>query len=244
VEKVSLRFVELFGQHGIAVTQIPRFFPDVNLAHLASPELLASALSSDLLEAACALFGVRREWLEGESDQIYEHRWCYKTPTRFFEELAQLAPAASIAPVRAFTTEKHLDYRRAASQRLELVIAETAGWLGEEEIERYRPFSDGWEWTYGNMRIELKAIIASFGAPVPLYQVSAKEIERLYSGSIFPRSLLRGPLCTHPSLEDFCMPLHRNVHAKEVEELDEVDAYRTAAGLKSILTSPCSVTAL
>ncbi|RCS30163.1 hypothetical protein DEO45_08875 [Rhodanobacter denitrificans] len=190
---------------------------------------MLTALTDEVLEAASALFGVRREWLEGASERIYPLRHCYKSPHRFFEELRSLAPPAMILPVRAFTTDKHLDYRKWGSQRLELVLVERAGWLGDdEEIERYRPFSDGWEWGYERTRLELKAIVANYGHPVPLFQVSRKAMDALYSGEIFPRALLQGPLCTDPSLEDYCMPVSQNRQARETEELEEVAVYRKA----------------
>lgn len=231
VEKVAARFVELFDQHGVAVTQIPRLLPAIGLATLASPASLLAALTPEVLETAWALFGVRREWLEGTSEQIYEHRFCYKMPHQFFEELTTLAPPAMLAPVRAFTTNKRLDYRSTHSQRLELVLVERVDWLGDIEIVRYRPFSDGWEWGYERTRLELKAIVASYGAPVPLFKVSSEEIDSLYSGEIFPGRLFRSALLTNPSLEDYCMPANRNVHAREVDELDQVAMYREAIKL-------------
>lgn len=233
MEIVASRFVEAFEQHGIAVTQIPRLLPAINLGQLALPVNLLPALTDEVLEAASALFGIRREWLEGASEQIYPHRYCYKAPHNFFEELHSLAPAARMLPVRAFTTDKELDYRKSSNQRLELVLVESAGWLGDEEIERYRPFSDGWDWGYERTRLELKAIIASYGSVVPLFQVSQKAIDALYLGEIFPKALLRGSLCTNPSLEDYCMPLSRNVHARETEELEQVAIYRKAIVIKA-----------
>jgi len=222
VEKVALRFIELFEQHGVVVTQIPRLLPGIELAQLSSPASLLPALTNDVLNAACALFGVRREWLEGASEQIYEHRYCYKSPTRFFDELTSIERRAMVAPIRALTTQKQLDLRAPTSQRIELVMVEIAGWLGDEEIESYRPFSDGWEWGYPPCRLQLKAMIREYGSPVPLFQVTQREIDLIYSGGIIPKSLMRGALCTDPSLDDYCMSFERNRQAREVEELEEV----------------------
>lgn len=61
---------------------------------------------------------------------------------------------------------------------------------------------------------------------MPLFEVSAKEMESLYAGEIFPARLFRSALLTNPSLEDYCMPASRNVHAREIEELDKVAIYR------------------
>jgi hypothetical protein len=225
VEKVALRFIELFEQHGVVVTQIPKLLPGIELAQLSSPASLLPALTNDVLNAACTLFGVRREWLEGASEQIYEHRYCYKSPTRFFDELASIERRAMVAPVRALTTQKQLDLHAPTSQRVELVMVEVAGWLGDEAIESYRPFSDGWEWGYPPCRLQLKAMIREYGSPVPLFQVTQREMDLIYLGGIIPKSLMCGALCTDPSLEDYCMSFERNRQAREVEELEEVISY-------------------
>lgn len=115
IDITAARFIELFDQHGVAVTQIPRLLPAINLAQLASPAHLLIALTDEVLEAASALFGNRREWLEGTSHRIYPHRYCYKSPRRFFDELHSLAPASMNLPVRAFTPDKDFDYRKSSS---------------------------------------------------------------------------------------------------------------------------------
>lgn len=232
IDVVAIRFVEVFEKHGVAVTQIPRLLPTIDLSQLASSSQLLSSLTDKVLETTSDLFGVRREWLEGTSSQIYPLRSCYKQPHRFFEELRALASPATLLPVRAFTTDNNLDYRKSSNQRLELVLLERVDWLGDEEIVRYRPFSDGWEWCYERTRLELKAIVANYGHPVPLFQISQKDMDALYSGEVFPRALLKGSLSTFPSLEDYCMPLNRNVRARETEELESVAVYQKAIALQ------------
>lgn len=105
-------------------------------------------------------------------------------------------------------------------------MVEIAGWLGDEAIESYRPFSDGWEWGYPHCRLQLKAMIREYGSPVPLFQVTQREMDLIYSGGIVPKSLMRSGFCTDPSLDDYCMCLERNRQARELEELDEVISYQ------------------
>ena len=226
IERVAIRFVELFDAHGVAVTQIPWLIPEITLAQLASPSDLLPALTGDVLDTACTLFGIRREWLEGQGDRTYDSSYCYKFPERFFADLKQLSSPAMIAPVRAVAAADSLDYRSRAIQRVELVMVETAGLIGDETIERFRVFSDGWDWGYQECRIQLKAIVRAYGQPVPLYKVKPEEIEKLYAGTIVPRMLMRGALCTTPSLEDYCMSVSENMQAKEVDELDDVIRYQ------------------
>lgn len=229
VETVATRFVRLFQAHGVNRNQIPRL-----LGHgLQSPDVrddaaLLAALDDTHLDSACTLFGVRREWLDGASERIYESPWCYKHPKGFFIELARLETPAAIAPVRAVTTAMPLDYQVGVEQRVELVMVETVGWIGEREIHRYRPFADGWVWGYPECRLQLKALIAACGKQVPLFKVSREAIDGLYAGEQFPGEVMRGPLLSTPSLEDYCMPQSRNWHARETEELPMVEEYIAA----------------
>lgn len=221
-EAVSVRFMQLFEAHGVQISQIPRLAPEIGLHNLVSPAALLPGLSNQVLDSACSLFGVRREWLEGRDERMYEIRYSYKQPIRFFREFNSLRHPTEMVPVRAIATDKQLDSKSGRSQRIELVMVEQVASFGDEVIERYAPLSDGRDWAYEDHRLELKAIVRAYGSPVPLYQCSRDEIERLYHGSVVPRSLMRGSLLTEPSLEDFCMSRNENWHAKELEELKRV----------------------
>jgi len=60
VEKVALRFIELFEQHDVVVTQIPRLFPSIELAQLSSPASLLPALTYNSQHGGALMF---RFWL-------------------------------------------------------------------------------------------------------------------------------------------------------------------------------------
>lgn len=226
LDTVATRFVRLFEDHGVHRNQIPRFLSsDLKLSALRDNSTLLEALSDAHLDAACELFGTRREWLEGASGRIYETNWCYKAPERLLTDLARLGSPSGISPLRAVATNLPLNMRSTVGHRIELVLVETAGWLGEQEIPRFRVFSGGFNWAYQESRHQIKAMVRAYGRVVPLYQVTDEEIEGLYSGQIVPKRLLRGSLSTSPSLEDYCMRRGENFHAKDLEELDEVYAY-------------------
>ena len=92
-------------------------------------------------------------------------------------------------------------------------------------------FSDGFDWGYEGCRLQIKAMIRAYGRPVPLYVTDADQIEDLYAGHVVPANLMRGALCTSPSLEDYCMRRDENRHAVESEELETVYAYMQANNL-------------
>jgi len=78
------RFLELFKSHGVHQNQIPRFFEGgIELLDLHSNERLLEKLTEEVLEKACGMFGVKREWLDGDSETIYEVKGFYKNVPDF-----------------------------------------------------------------------------------------------------------------------------------------------------------------
>ena len=74
-ESVVARFVRLFETHGVHRNQIPRFFEHgLTLKDVQDDASLLAKLDEAMLEAACALFAVRREWLDGAEKQAHPER--------------------------------------------------------------------------------------------------------------------------------------------------------------------------
>jgi hypothetical protein len=235
VAVVAQRFLDLFQKHGVAIPQIPRLIPQLTLDKLRSVDSLLPALTNDVLESAAMLFGVRRPWLEGVDDRIYETLTCYKQPHIFFEEYASLALPANGFAVRALSTLKALDRRNTRLQQLALVFVEKVQDLDCEEINRYRVFCEEWDWSYPPSRIQLKAMarlaFLNYRKPIPLYQVKPAILQQIINGECVPHSALQGCLLTNPSLEDFALSTKESVQAKEVDELPTVLDYINQQGL-------------
>ncbi|MBK1681321.1 hypothetical protein CKO20_13175 [Rhodocyclus tenuis] len=226
---VGVRFLQVFHDHGIEVSQIPRILPQIRLADLQSPQHLIAALTPELLAQTAQMFGVRLEWLEGVDDQIYEHLSAYKRPQTFLEHLAALRQSAQDPlrhPVRVLTVAKRLDWRNPVRQPLAPVVLEKIAELGEEPIYRYHVFQDGCDWSYSPSRIELKSIVKvlsdRLGITVPLFVIGAKDMEEVLEGRLIPRRFVDGCLVTDPSLEDYVFTPERSGVAKEAEELPVV----------------------
>jgi len=105
------------------------------------------------------------------------------------------------------------------------------GGVDDATIYRHHPFADGWEWSYPECRIQLKAMVRALGRPVPLYKVSDRQIEQAYGGSLFYRSVLKGPLLTEPSLEDYAMTPSESRRSRESAELPLVVSYMREHGI-------------
>lgn len=238
IAKVAERFLRLFELHGIGITEIPHFLPHLTLDKFMSPEALLPALTHEVLEQACNLFGVRRSWLDAVDERIYECVSCYKQPKLLFERLSAVAEDGNLVPLRALYASKGLDEKHRRSQPITLVIVEKIGELGSEDIYRYLPFRDEWEWNYPKSRIQLKAMVRLvsevMGSPVPLYRVSRTVVHRVAAGLCVPRQYLQGSLLTEPSLEDHALSLEESAVAKECEELPDVLAYIGAFNLDTI----------
>ncbi len=225
--RVAQRFLELFQEHGVAPAQIQRFLPQVTLEHL-SPDRLGAVLTNETLDQAATLFGVRREWLEGIDEQVYENLSCYKAPRYFFEDLARWQIKPQTFAVRALCCGE-LDYTSQQEQPLALVVVESIGSLGDKEVCRYRVYRDAWDWSYLPCRLQLKAFarLMHFGwqTPVPLHRVQRRVLERIHAGRKVPHFELRGCLLTEPSLEDFALSEDESRQAQETDELASVSAY-------------------
>ena len=225
--RVGTRFLALFQAHGVTPAQIQRFLPQVTLEHLA-PERLGAVLTNETLNQAAALFGVRREWLEGVDQQIYEPNFCYKAPGWFFEDLTRWQNEPQAFAVRILCCGE-LDNSSQREQPLALVAVEKVGMLGDEEICRYRIYHDAWDWGYFPCRLQLKAIARlvhlGWQTPIPVHRVQRKVLEKIRAGQRIPHSELLGCLLTEPCLEDFALAENESGKAQETEELEEVFHY-------------------
>ena len=231
VSVLAARFLQLFAEHGVRATSIPRLVPDLRYSDLAGERALLAALTPRMLENVAALFSVRLSWLIGESDVIYETDYSYKSPMRLLQRVSSLKRDAYNMPLRAISAAEELSKDAGRSQRLELVLVEPIATIDDATIYRYHPFADGWEWSYPECRIQLKAMVRALRRPVPLYKASRNQIEQAYSGSLFYRSVLSGPLLTEPSLEDYAMGPSESSRAKELVEMPLVLSYMRENGL-------------
>lgn len=90
VSVLAARFLQLFAEHGVRATSIPRLVPDLRYSDLAEERALLAALTPRMLENVAALFSVRLSWLIGESDVIYETDYSYKSPMRLLQRVSSL----------------------------------------------------------------------------------------------------------------------------------------------------------
>lgn len=62
---VAQRFCQIFQDHGVEKSQIPRLVPSIKLSDLKSNKALLEVLTPEILDQTASLLGLRSEWLEG-----------------------------------------------------------------------------------------------------------------------------------------------------------------------------------
>lgn len=240
VRVVADRFLAVFEQHGVKVTQIPHFLPEVSLERLASRESVLSGLSGEVLDKTADLFNVTREWLDGVSDYMYRPLTCYKHADRLFEQLAALKIEKSDVPVRMVYSASRADVRKRRPQQLILFLAEYIRHLGDQQIMRYHVFGDAWDWAHPPCRIQLKAMARVLhqvlDLAIPMYHITSDILQAVGDGSRVPMTGIRRSLLTEPSLEDYGLGASESGKAKETEELDWVKHYIEEHGLMDMAT--------
>jgi hypothetical protein len=229
ITKVAERFLKLFEDHGVQLTQIPHFIPQVTLDALLSPERLLPILTSSVLDQAAELFGVRRDWLDGVSDVMYQCRSCYKAPMCFFEDIKELHIDDPWQCVRALCSVKELHKGKGRGQDMVLVLAKRIKQYDDVDVYRYTIYGDEWDWGYLKCRIQLKAMARLFyktmDGSIPIYKLSRSELEKIRKGLLVPNMLQAAPLISYPSLEDYGLAPDESANAREYYELPLVLKY-------------------
>lgn len=232
VNIVAERFLQAFEDHSVAVSQIPRFLPQLRLDQLGDTQALLAALTPQILCETAKMFGIRREWLEGKGTQLYNSFYCYKSPDLFIDELLSLKlPDHGKFPLRVLCADNRLMSTNRREQLLALVFVEQIGTLDEEDDDlcRYRICGDHWDWSYLPARIQLKAmarlVSEEFGSPISLLVVKPDVLEKVRSGQIVPGKVMSRQTLTEPCFEDFALSPTESRQAKDCEELPAVLGY-------------------
>lgn len=137
-ETITSRFIRLFDSHGVHRNQIPRFFGhNLTLQDVQDDDSLFKKLDEPLLHDVCALFGVRREWLDainpiGTNDQIHEVQDFCNDPEKFESIIAKLK--ASIPNIEGVLIAP-ANFRLGADAVM--IFQEKIGQVDEKEIYRF-----------------------------------------------------------------------------------------------------------
>ncbi|MRR49822.1 MAG: hypothetical protein EG825_02730 [Rhodocyclaceae bacterium] len=179
-ELLSSRFVRLFECHNVHRNQIPRFFGSgLTVKDVSDDQSLLSKLEEPLLDAACTLFGVRREWLDGAEPQVYSCHSFYKDPggvLPFLTKLKEANPEGQLGGILIAPVGEE-------GEAL-VLLNEIIGWVGDKPIHRYHLCND-WTFDYWKARAYLTAFVAicwKHGVHLRGTYLPEKEIKRIADG--------------------------------------------------------------
>lgn len=225
---VAKRFRQLFIDHGVEETRIPRFFPKITLEDLQSDSLLIKKLTPELINEVAQLFNVRSEWLEGVDNTIYLSQTCYKQPEDFFTFLKTIKYGKSDFPFRVISSVEKFDYKDDSRQPFSIVYVEKIAELGDDNIYRYY-LDAGWSWSHRPCRMQLKAMALLYWRdvkrPITFYKVPYDIYLQIEELQLIPYPYLKGSLVSDPSVEDYISDPQFSGVAKEYDELPEVFKY-------------------
>lgn len=183
-ESVASRFIRLFESHGVHRNQIPRFFDHgLTIRDVQDEDSLILKLNEEILEAACTLFAVKREWLDGAQTRVYTIHAFYKHPEDFLAFINQLKAESPAVQLSGEVIAPEYDHSKYGAI---LVLTEEIGYVGSERICRYH-LCDSWCMSYWKSRAYLTACVAiAWKAQVHIRgtYISEKFIKMLAEGEV------------------------------------------------------------
>ncbi|VVS92218.1 hypothetical protein [Desulfoluna spongiiphila] len=155
------RFKSIFINHGVEIPQIPKFLGPkygIELSDLANNQLLLSKLTEKVLSGVCELFGVSREWLDGEKVPIYQDHDFYKRLNKFTDFLLDICKRHSEVKIYALKPKKKKLPQLKYGDPIAIIIRGSIGEISDRTIYRDYVTTDTWFWSEQRTRIELKAL--------------------------------------------------------------------------------------
>lgn len=182
-ESIATRFVKLFEFHGVHRNQIPRFFDSsLSLLDVSTDEKLLTKLDNELIEKACSLFCVNRNWLDGVDSKTFPTHDFYKYPEKFTTFLDGLIEGGNEIYALLITPTQ-----LSKSDMSVLVLSETIGYIENNRILRYH-ICHNWFFSYWKSRAYLTSCIAYCSLKdifVDGKTADLKHIEKICNGELF-----------------------------------------------------------
>jgi len=192
------RFICIFEAHGIERTQISRFLGDnfkLKLTDFSTNSKLLLTLDEEILDYVCALFGVRRAWIDGASEQMYERLMHYKDLpefARFIAELTKMHPD-QLCILHAYKASRTSVDLFKDQPDVSLVFAKPIAEFDEATIYRYYPLYGPLPWRHSEARFNLYAFFtlafSTRGLVIKGHNVQSKLIAEISEGKIIPETI-------------------------------------------------------
>ena len=240
------RVRQVFSAQGLRPGHLARFFAlmnapfDFRLDHYSTDAALLAWLDDAKLDWIGQLFGIRREWLDGEDEQIYQ-RWQFDKNPRLFWEVARPESTADTGAMpEAYFIRWGTGSEWAKGHSGVFVVLAIPLCQISPELTLYRYVSDftPYPWDYPRTRIQLRAwvrlLYGQGGYIIHGREMSYETGEKLESNSQFLRSFVNDAslirrLDWHP--DDFALSRAESAVAKEADTLPHVLQFLASHGL-------------
>ena len=228
------RFKEIFTSHNISLTQIPRFIDPrfcMSLADLRTNDTLLLKLDDELLYWVAETFNVRRRWIDGDDECIYDTPDYYKCVYKFIDFFVDLLARGYKPEVLAFKTTKELSTDIALYSYVGLLISIEIGAIDGKPVRRYYPIQTDWPWHHWRSRYEFKSIVYLLGLLLVYprsFDLPPDLLGLLRAGWIFPEPMLRAqgigypPYTTYSWYADDYIATEGGDARREIEEANKI----------------------
>lgn len=215
------RFLQVHRAHAVLPAQIPRALAmekEFQPRDFLSRRQLAECLSSELMERTCELYGIQREWLEGDDTPSYPSRNFYKNPAGLIDFLEVLTKKHHSLYLWCFKAEEKPLDGLGNGELFALLVADNFQ-LGEKTVEKFYPIDSDWPWEHAPARLDFKTLVyvcQRFGIHALGRSAPLSKIEAVMNGKEFPSILNRHTEHWHP--DDYIYTETESVKAKEPPE--------------------------
>lgn len=249
--QLAKRLRQTFSAHGLEPAHIPRFLEQrrapfaLGLPDLQSDAALLRWISDERLDWIASTFRVRREWLDGEDNEIHDRLHFDKQPAEFFSFVKDLLKDPQAIESHSdrcayfIRTAKGRRWLSGARDDVVVVLATPIAYLNSEKvIVRYVSDLTPYPWDYGRTHIQLRAwarlLFVELGFMCLGMRADEETIEQLQGNDAFLASVVHSEKVQRA--HDWCPEdygLHRgeSVVAKETETMSEVAAFLREHGL-------------
>lgn len=250
VAALLTRVRQVFSEQGLKPGHLARFFAlmnapfDFRLDHYRTDAALLAWLDDEKSDWIAQTFGIRREWLDGEDEQVYQRYHFDKNPRHFWEVASpERATASGLMPEAYFIRwGTGGDWAKKGHSAVFVVLALPLCQLSTELII-YRYVSDfnPYAWDYPRCHIQMRAwarLLYGRGYIINGRQMTYNTGEKFESNSNFLRNFVNdGSLVKrldwHP--DDFALSDKESAVAKEADTLPHVLAFLSSHGLPTEL---------
>jgi hypothetical protein len=240
------RVRQVFSEQGLTPAHLTRFFTlmnapfDFRLDHYRTDAALLAWLDDAKLNWIAQVFGIRREWLDGEDEHVHEQWFFDKNPRLFWEVARPKGPTGVSVMPEAFFLRWGTGGEWAKGQSAVFVVLAIPLCQISAELTIYRYVSDftPYPWDYPRSHIQLRAwarlLYGPGGYIIHGREMTYKTGEKLESNAQFLRKVINdGSLVRrldwHP--DDFALSVEESAVAKEAGTLPQVLAFLSSHGL-------------